>query len=146
MFQNQDLNRRLISFQHRKLNAGESFILAQAIVSKLPLPASDCDNITLAVQNHMELIEKIIYGLGEFCYIDRETIETIRRDIVGLMSWRFAIAYSPIVPLYSEVDNVIDDISGLCRYVDPVRMCSVKDIIDTANYTTILFKDYVAEF
>ncbi len=142
----QDLSNKLASFNQRKLTKGEVFLLAKAIADEIPLMPADEENVKIYILNHKRFIDDVIWTLNGYTFIGDNEAETLLKLIGDLTLWRSNVAYNPPTVLFRDCPNsVIDDISSLPRYVDITYMCSVGDIISTANYMFGIFKSFVKE-
>lgn len=142
----QDTITKLSSFNQRKLMKGEIFLLAKAIADELPLMPADEDSVKLFALNHKRFINEVISALNQYTYLGDEEQYTVEKLICSLTLWRATIAHRPIAVLFRDSpDTVIDDLSGLLRFVDVTYLCSVGDIINNANYIANLFRTLVQE-
>lgn len=142
----QDIAAKLNMLQQRKLTKGEIFLLAKAIADSIPLAPAETDNIALFTLNHRAYINEVIYSLAEFTYIDDENAKTIYRLVDELSLWRYNIAHNPPVIMYKgDTNTVVDDTTGILKYVDVTYLCAVADIVDKANWVYAMFRDVAAE-
>lgn len=142
----QDLSNKLNALNQRVLQKGEVFLLAKAIADALPLMPADEDNVRMFIINHKRFIDEVTWALNMYSYLGDENTATLEKLIGELTLWRSTIAYNPQPILFRDCPNsVIDDISGLPRFVDITYMCAVGDFINNANYINGLFRSLVAE-
>lgn len=136
---------KLLSFSQRKLNKGEIFLLAKCLSDIVPIACSTEENIRTHVLNHRSKIDNILYGLDNYIYIPTEDKEVIYKIIDGLVMWRTSLAYNPAQMVFSSDPNtVIDDVTGILRYVDASDICGLSDIADSANVITSMFREVIS--
>lgn len=142
----QDLSNKLNGLNQRMLQKGEIFLLAKAIADALPLMPPDEDNVRLFIINHKRFIDEVVWSLNMYSYLGEENTAVLEKLIGDLTLWRSSIAYAPPSIFFRDCPNtVIDDISGLPRYIDITYMCAVGDIINNANFMSNLFHSLVLE-
>lgn len=135
----------LLAFAHRPLKKGEIFLLANVLASTIPTPASGTENVALYTLTHRGRIDEIIYSLTQFITIDRETIEKIYAIINQLVLWKFTVAHGITTPVFSgDPNTVVDDVTGILRFVDTGDICAVSDMAMQANSVTEMFSEYVS--
>lgn len=139
-----ELATKLNALNQRAFTKGEVFLLAKAISETLPLMPKEEDNVKLFILNNKGLIDEITWTISNYSYISDEKRKLIEKLICDLTLWRYNVAYGKGSMLFRDDPNsVIDDISLLPNYVDTTYMCSVADIISTANYMSSMFSDFV---
>ena len=142
----QDLTNKLNGLNQRMLQKGDIFLLAKAIADALPLMPADEDNVRMFIINHKRFIDEVVWGLNMYSYLGEENNAVLEKLIGDLTLWRASVAYTPPAIFFRDCPNtVIDDISGLPRYVDVTYMCAVGDIINNANFMSNLFRTLVSE-
>lgn len=140
----QDLTKKLNALNQRMIKKGEIFLLAKAIADALPLMPVEMDNVKLFILNHKIFIDKVIYDLNNYTYLDETNIALVEKLICDITLWRFAIAHNPPNVFYRGDPNyVIDDISSLPCFIDVTYMCAVSELSDNVNYMSGLFNDLV---
>jgi hypothetical protein len=133
------LESELTKLNQRKLTKGELFLFSFAIASYLELPPKDIDSIKQYTISKKIDINNVIYELNDYSYLTDEDIDEIYLNITNILTWRHTVAYVPTIPLFTDENEVIDDLSLITRYVDQGTLCSLKDISSTINHMTSLF-------
>lgn len=141
----QEMMQELRLFSHRKLNKGELVLLAYAIANRLPLLTDRTSSIGVEMVKHLPLIERVVYTLQEHAGFEGDGVETIKSLVGRFLMWRTEVATGGMLILFSgEHNTVIDDMSGLLRFVDVSVLCSVGDVAVKANWLTKTFSDLVS--
>lgn len=140
-----ELSSSLSTFAHRKLEAGELCLLAQAIASTIPLAPAGTENISLFTLTHRRFVDSVIFALNDFSYVDEASHKHIHRLVDGFSLWRYRVAHDPVAICFTgEPDTVIDDISALPRFIDKADLCGVADIAVKANHVHSLMRQLCA--
>ncbi len=140
----QALVSELRKFAHRNLCNGELVLLSYAIANHLPLIEDQTTSINVTMVTHSRLIERIVYTLQEHAGLNNDSITTIKNQVGRFLLWRTEVAKGGMPILFSgEHDTVIDDLSGLLRFIDNSVLCSVGDVAIKANWTLRTFTDLV---
>ena len=135
----------LVQLNQRQLTKGEIFLLAKAIADKLPLAPNSAGSggVKEFIAKNMTFISEVVWDISLYSYIDEEKRDEIVTLVTALTLWRSSVAYNPSVYLFrGQADMVVDDLSGLPRYVDSAYFCAVGDMINNANYMLDLFKTH----
>lgn len=141
----QSLQRKLVAFGHRRLIRGEIFLLAKAIADKLPIGSGMPENIRTYTLNLREAIDPTIFGLTDYVYLPQDDVERIYAIVDGLLLWRMSVAFEPASMVYSgDATSVVDETSGILRYVDVADICAVGDIAQNATAVAMVFQEFVA--
>ena len=141
----QQLMSELRQFAHRKLSKGELVILSFAIANRLPLLNENHDSIGLEMVKHLRLIERVVYTLQEHAGFEKDGIDTIKTQVGRFLMWRTEVARGGMTVIFSgEHNTVIDDMSGLLRFLDHSVLCSVGDVAVKANWLNRTFSDLVS--
>lgn len=141
----ESLQRKLAAFGHRRLKRGEVFLLAKAISDKLPIGTGMPDNIRTYTLNLREVIDGAIFGLTDYVYLPADDVERLYSIIDNLLMWRMSVAFAPPSMMYSgDANNVVDETTGILRYVDVGDICAVGDIAMSATATAMTFQEFVA--
>jgi hypothetical protein len=142
---NESLQRKLVAFGHRRLKRGEIFLLAKAIADKLPIGTGMPENIRTFTLNHRDAINRSIYGLTDYLYLPTDDVERVYALIDSLLMWRMSVAFAPALMVYSgDANNVVDETTGILRYVDVGDICAVGDIAQNATAVAMIFQEFVA--
>ncbi|MDD2819522.1 MAG: hypothetical protein PHN51_12100 [Candidatus Nanopelagicales bacterium] len=148
----QDLQSRLLSFNHRRLKPYELTLLAKAISERIALPPASEVNLTLYVQKYSAAIESVLYdSLNQYIHFTHEDTAGLKATVVEFVSWRAAVAWQPEAMIFSgNRETVIDEMSQITRYVDAGRLCQIGDNAGNANYIlttfrSVLLTDWVAD-
>jgi len=137
-----ELNNKLLSFNQKKLEQGEVFLLAKAIADTIPLAPIEVDSISLFTITQRSFINEVIYTFNDYSYIDTELCKLIYKLIDEISLWRYNIAYNPPHIFFKgDTNTVIDDLSSLLRYIDITYMCSVADVVNNANWLYTTFRE-----
>lgn len=140
----QELISELRRFSHRKLVKGEVVLLSLAIANQLPLLEDTKENIGVSMVKHFKLMEHVYYTISEHAGFDPDSFETIKTQVTRFLLWRTSVANGSMPLLFSgEHNTVIDDMSGMLRFLDTGVLCSVGDIAIRANSIYRLFSDVV---
>ena len=135
----------LLAYAHRPLKKGEVFLLANVLASTIPTPASGTENVALYTLTHRSRIDEILYSLTQFITIDRYTIEKIYALINQIVLWKFTVAHGAMQVVFSgDPNTVVDDVSGILRFVDASDICAVSDMAMQANSATEMFTEYAS--
>lgn len=138
---------RLIKLNQKLLNKGELFLLAKAISDVLPLAPIDLENIKIHNLSHREMINRVLYTISDYSYLDNAAFETLYRLIDELSLWRFNVAYQPPMITFSgSPEQVVDELSAMTRYIDSTFLAAVSDIATNATYMYRLFREIADEF
>ena len=141
-----ELNKKLALLAQRKLSKGELLLLSKAIADSIPLAPCDTDNIALYTLTKRSYVDEVIYGINDFSYLDESERKSVYKLIDEFSLWRYNVAHNPpIIFFKGDTNTVIDDISGLLRYVDVGSLCSVADMIDNANWIYGVFRELTSE-
>lgn len=138
------LKQKLLAFGHRRLKKGEIYLLAHAIANQLSIGKAMPENIRIHSLNQRDKIDRAIYGLTDYIYLNADDIARLYTIIDGVLLWRVTVAFSPAPLVFTgEANNVVDECTGILRYVDVSDICAVSDIAATASYTAAIFQEYV---
>ena len=141
----QKLTTELRQFAHRKLCKGELVLLSFAIANRLPLLEDDSESINMKMVKHLRLIERVVYTLQEHAGVDKDCIDTIKTQVGRFLMWRTEVARGNTTILFSgEHNTVIDDLSGLLRFLDSSVLCAVGDVAIKANWLSRVFGETVS--
>lgn len=141
----QKLTTELRQFAHRKLYKGELVLLSFAIANRLPLLEDDSESINMKMVKHLRLIERVVYTLQEHAGFDKDCIDTIKTQVGRFLMWRTEVARGNMTILFSgEHNTVIDDLSGLLRFLDSSVLCAVGDVAIKANWLSRVFGETVS--
>lgn len=147
LYLTQDARANLTKLNQRVLADGELFLLAKAIADKLPLMPQDQTNVTLYILTYKESIEQIIYAINDYSYLSQESKDVIYKLIGELTLWRSQVAYAGFKPLFKlDISTVTDDLCGLSKYIDPLYIGSVNDVLNNANYMYGLFYEIASGY
>lgn len=139
-----ELVSKLYGFQQRKLTDGEIVLLAKAFSDSLQLPPAEVENMNQYVISSKPFINKVLDLLYKHIYLSEEDEADMYNHIVGFMFWRSNIAYKPSRVIFSgDTNNLVDDMSGLLRYVNCATIATIGDKMNDANWTYGLFADIV---
>ena len=61
-------------FNQRKLDKGELVLLAQCLSNVIPCIPSDIENPKMHILNYSALIERVVYSVNNYAYIDAEAM------------------------------------------------------------------------
>lgn len=135
--------KELHRFNQRKLHKGELVLLAFAVANSLPLMEAEGTDAKGFVLGHGVLIERVVFRLNEFAHIDSDQRRELMDIVARFVLWRKAVAYG-FKPLFNgEQDMVIDNLSGITKFVDMSTMCPITDHLDNANWLSCVFYDLV---
>lgn len=120
-------------------------MLAKAIADKLPIGQAMPENIRTYTLNQRSLIDRVVFGLTDYLYLPQDDVEKVYTLIDNLLLWRMSVAFEPSSMLYSgDANNVVDETTGILRYVDVGDICAVGDIAQNATSVAMLFQEFVA--
>lgn len=140
---NQELQRKLIDFNQRRLTEAEEALLARAIADCIPIMPADEHEVKMYMISQKSITNEIFYTLRSYCYIDNNIMEDIFSIACQFMTWRVAIAYKPPYVIFSGDENkVVDELSLLPVFVEHKKMCDIVDGLANANYTYRLFREF----
>lgn len=137
------LTKELHRFNQRKLRKGELVLLAFTIANSLPLLPEGSPDAKGFVLGHGVLIERVIYRLNEFAHIDQDARRELMDTIARFAMWRSSVAYGFRPFFTGNQDMVVDNLSGLTRYIDMSTMCPIGDELDNVSWLTSVFYDLV---
>ena len=141
----QQLMSELRQFAHRKLSKGELVLLSFAIANRLPLLEEGRESVGVEMVKHLRLIERVVYTLQEYAGFEGDGVETVKTQVSRFLMWRTEVAKGGMSILFSgEHNTVIDDMSGMLRFLDVNVLCSVGDIATKANWLNRVFSDLVS--
>lgn len=140
---NQDLQRKLIGFNQRKLTEAEECLLGRAIADIIPIMPADEHDVKLYMISQKTISNEIFYALRSYCYIDMNIMEDIFSIACQFMTWRVAIAYKPPYVIFTgDESKVIDELSLLPSFIEKKKLCDVVSGLADANYTYSLFREF----
>lgn len=138
------LKNKLVAFGQRRLKRGELFLLAKAISDTLSIGAAMPDNIRTHTLNMRGKIDHALFNLTDYIYLPMDDMALVYTLIDNLLLWRMTVAFQPGRMLFSgEPNNVVDEVTGILRFVDVKDICSVSDIAQNATVIADIFQDYV---
>lgn len=141
----QQLTTELRQFAQRKLTRGELVLLSFAIANQLPLIEDSSNSIGLEMVKHLRLIKRVVYTLQEHAGFEGDGVETIKTQVGRFLLWRTSVAKGGVSVLFSgEHNTVIDDMSGMLRFLDVSVLCAVGDVANKANWLFRTFTDLVS--
>lgn len=141
----QQLTSELRQFAHRKLGKGELVLLSLAIANRLPLLEEGRESVGVEMVKNLRLIERVVYTLQEHAGFEGDGVETIKTQVSRFLMWRTEVAKGGMNLLFSgEHNTVIDDMSGMLRFLDVNVLCSVGDVANKANWLNRTFSDLVS--
>jgi len=141
----QQLTSELRQFSHRKLSKGELVLLSFAIANHLPLLEEGRESAGVEMVKHLRLIERVVYTLQEYAGFEGDGVDTIKTQVSRFLMWRTEVAKGGMTVFFSgEHNTVIDDMSGMLRFLDVNVLCSVGDVAIKANWLNRTFSDLVS--
>lgn len=139
-----ELVSRLLQFNHRRLKKAELLLLGKVISDFLPIPPAGEPNMSIYVKTMGSKIDSAIYSFSDYIHITREDNEFIYKTITEFLMWRSNVAYTPGNFMFSgNTQTVIDELSGLVKYVDMSSLCEIAGVLENANYLKDIFKSVV---
>lgn len=137
----EELDKKLSSFNQRKLVQGELVLLAKCISDVLPLIPPEVQTPKMFVLGHRNVLDSLFYHLREHAHLTDDQFNSIEELVIRFLIWRTSVAKGNCSLLFTgDTDLVVDELSGLPRLIDPVVMCSLGEIADKANHLLSLFK------
>ena len=141
----QQLTAELRQFNQRKLCKGELVLLSFAIANRLPVLGENHDSIGLELVKHHGLIERVVYTLQEHAGFESEGLDTIKTQVGRFLMWRTEVARGGMSVLFSgEHNTVVDDMSGMLRFLDSSVLCAVGDVAVRGNWLIRTFSNLVS--
>lgn len=138
-----EIKSKLMRFVHRQIKPGEAFLLARLLADRIPIATESVEPWAQTLK-YRQQVDGVIYGLNEYLHISQHNISNIHRMVERLWAWRLAVATGQSNLLFSgEVNNVVDDVTGILRSVNMSDIAPVADICQDANYIYDLFRQVV---
>lgn len=139
---NEKTSAELYRFAQRRLKSGELFLLGKVISDHVDLPSRGESNLKIYLLTKRPFIDNVIFGLGEYIYIPEEDRQKVYDVIAQLVMWRSSVAYTPGNIIFNgDPKTVVDDLSGLLRFVDMSDVCGVCDVVLDANHLCKIFTE-----
>ena len=117
-------------------------LVAKTLSDFVELPPKGTENIRLYTLQHRNSIDTFLYELARYAHLPQETLEQIYRLVDEFLMWRYHTAYMPQAPFFSgDTNTVVDDLSGLLKFVNIAEICPVGDMIDQANHSAGMLRE-----
>jgi hypothetical protein len=137
-----ELYKKLALLRYTKFTPGHAVLLARAISNSIALPSTPVPDFNAWFLSKKLEVMSVIDRVSEFMFVeDKEAVVLLTR---GFTQWRHSLVVSPPSPLFMRgVNNVVDELSSLGKFVDTVYLCKVADIYEQANHLYSVFAEIV---
>ncbi len=109
-----------------------SVLLGKAIADEEVMPVEGvADFDVFYVNSKLLSIKELISNILEMCLIDYTEVERYARSF---FAWRVKIATSPAFYTPGDKDSILEDILGICNYLDKASLCSITENADDTAY------------
>lgn len=137
---NPTLHRQLMLLRGMPFKPGHRVALALSIAQTLMLPASVVDDFNTWFITQKQSVMSTLDKLSEFVYIDNK--DEIVTNVRNFTQWRYSVFYEPTSVLVMRGENcVVDEITGIDKFVDPATLCKLADVYSSLNHYCMMFRN-----
>lgn len=136
---NPDLHRQLTLLRSTAFKPGHRVALALSIAQTVDLPVSVLADFNTWFITKKRDVMSTLDKLSQFVFIDDK--EEIVQNVRNFVQWRYSVYFEPTGVLVMRGENcVVDEITGIDKFVDPATLCKLADVYDSLNHYCMVFR------